>query len=128
MAERIRVKLIFRWPFAGSVATLVALWRGCLLGGIVGIVLEITIGIIIVTSLLSRREFSYDSFIGWLLTQYIVIWDPSILTIVNLVMARVFFFFLMLLLEPGWLLLIPALSYLLFTCTHIVPPDAKPMD
>ena len=117
----------FRWPFTGSVATLVSLWRGVLMGGIVGIILEVSIAVVIITSLLSEREFDYDSFIGWLLTQYIVVWNPSILNIVNLVMMRIFAFCLMFFFT-GWMLLIPAIFYLLFTCTHILPTGMTPID
>jgi len=100
---------------------------GLAIGAIAGISMELLFGTLIVLSLVSQREFNYDSFVGWLLTQYVVIWNPSILSIVNLVLFRVFCFFLMFFFE-GWMLLLPAILYLIFSCVHVLPPDTSPMD
>lgn len=98
--------------------------------GIVGMSLELSIATILLVSLLSNREFDYDSWIGWLFSQYIVMWNVSIIDIINLIFARMFCLALLLfsaITTTFWLIL-PVSLYLLGTCVHTLPHSTPPMN
>jgi hypothetical protein len=117
-----------KWPISGMVASILGLLYyetpalAFLMAGLVGIYMEIIIAVVILTALMSGREFKYDSWMGWLLNQYIIVAEVSMTDIVTLIAARTFCFALIIF-PPIWgtlWLLLPVFLYLLFTCVLTV--------
>lgn len=82
--------LKLRIPYSGVIGLITGLVFAMPIAGLVAaICIEASNFVVIYRSLCSKNEFQYDSFIGHLLTQYVVLPDVSFYDILQLVCARV---------------------------------------
>lgn len=122
-----------RIPYSGIAVLLVYAFPPHIywLALLAGIVVEITIAIILFRKLTSFNEFDYDSLVGQLLLQYTLLPEVGLMSLLNLIGARVACYAIILIMMAKeafgsiWFF-IPIIIYIL-TIVHYVPKGKTPL-